>query len=291
MEENKTNLFINIALVIGLVILVICQGTFFSLNLQKRTQVATQRKNELAAFNSDKLTLVFAPPACDVVDLSRAVFSVRSAIVNIDTPANRPPGGSGRQASGLKFDIPSADSLKTDFETLGSGIVVDSQGYVLTCYHLISGVSDIMVTIFSAGKKSYPAEIVKTDINNDLAILKIELQEPLLVAKLGNSEMIKVADTVLSIGSPFGLEHTVTAGIISDDERDLTINGYSYGKLIQTDTAINRGSAGGALINTKGEVIGINMAIYAPSGVFNGLAFAIPMNRARPLLNEAITHY
>jgi len=103
---------------------------------------------------------------------------------------------------------------------------------------------------------------------------------------MGDSEMIEVGDIVLTIGNPFGLEQTVTMGIISDDRRNMTIEGRLYEDLIQTDAAINRGNSGGPMININGEVIGINTAIYAPTGLFTGIGFAIPINKVKQLLNQ-----
>ena len=120
------------------------------------------------------------------------------------------------------------------------------------------------------------------DLENDIAVLKIYPRTPLPTVVLGDSDMVRVADRVLAVGSPFGLEQTVTAGIISDDSRDLVIEGQIYKDMIQTDAAINRGNSGGPLINMKGEVIGINTAIYAPTGVFTGVGFAIPINVVKP---------
>ena len=102
--------------------------------------------------------------------------------------------------------------------------------------------------------------------------------------------MVRITDTVLAIGSPFGFEHTVTEGIVSDNKRSLAINGTVYEDFFQTDAAVNRGSAGGALINGEGEIVAINTAIASPSGYFSGVSFAIPINRARPLLLKAIDY-
>ncbi|GAG94447.1 unnamed protein product, partial [marine sediment metagenome] len=135
-------------------------------------------------------------------------------------------------------------------------------------------------------KGVYPANIVLQEQSQDLAILKISSSRSLPAAKMGDSEMIEVGDIVLTVGNPFGLEQTVTMGIISDDRRDMTIEGRLYEDLIQTDAAINSGNSGGPLINIYGEVIGINTAIYAPTGIFTGVGFAIPINKVKQLLNQ-----
>jgi len=186
------------------------------------------------------------------------------------------------------FGMPSRDALQTNEETLGSGIVVDPRGYVLTCHHLIKGYPRPWVTVLSSGRTSYRAEVVGADVSNDLAMLKIEPDAPIPAAKLGNSDMVKITDTVLAVGSPFGLEHTVTAGIISDNKRTIVIDGKTYFDFFQTDAAVNRGSAGGALINTEGNVIGVVTAIASTSEYFSGISFAVPINSARTLLFQAI---
>ena len=144
------------------------------------------------------------------------------------------------------------------------------------------------MSVFSSVRQIYKAQVVDVDITNDLAILKIESDRPLPAAKLANSDLVKITDSVLAIGSPFGFEHTVTGGIISDNKRSIVVGDIVYKDMFQTDAAINRGSAGGALINGDGHVIGLNIAIASPSGYFSGVSFAIPINKARPLLLKAI---
>jgi len=143
----------------------------------------------------------------------------------------------------------------------------------LTNYHVIAGAQEIEVIPFGYTEKVYLARIVKTEPENDLAILKIDSQEKFPCATLGDSDLI---------------EHTVTKGIISDNKRNLTIDGTEYRDMIQTDAAINRGNSGGPLINMDGEVIGINTAIYAPTGTFTGIGFSIPVNKAKLMLSRTI---
>lgn len=163
--------------------------------------------------------------------------------------------------------------------SVGSGIIVDSAGYIITNYHIITSANDIIVTTANGNK--YRAEVKYTDVTGDLAILKINSPTPFSAAVLGDSDMIQTGDIVLAVGSPFGLSQTVTSGIISDSDRTVLIGGRQFSGLIQTDAAINRGSSGGPLVNIKGEVIGINTAIYSMTGDFTGIGFAIPINRAK----------
>jgi len=189
-------------------------------------------------------------------------------------------------AGSVAFDDPSITFVQE--QSLGSGIIVDPRGYILTNAHVVSKAQNVKAVIFGFERRAYTAEIIRKDLANDIAILKIQPDGPLPTAVLGDSDMIKVADRVLAVGSPFGLEHTVTAGIISDDSRDLVVEGQTYQDMIQTDAAINRGNSGGPLVNVKGEVIGMNTAIYAPTGVFTGIGFAIPINRVKPIMNEIL---
>jgi len=188
--------------------------------------------------------------------------------------------------SSVVFDDPSIQFVEE--ASLGSGIIVDRRGYIVTNAHVVANAVNINVVTFSSGRVVYPAVIIRKDMENDIAILKIEPDAPLPAAVLGDSDMMRVADRVLTVGSPFGLEQTVTAGIISDDSRDLVINEQVYEDMLQTDAAINRGNSGGALVNVGGEVIGINTAIYAPTGVFTGVGFAIPINKVKPIIKETV---
>lgn len=163
--------------------------------------------------------------------------------------------------------------------SVGSGIIVDPAGYILTNYHIIINANNIIVTTPNGNK--YRADVKYSDAAGDLAILKINSTTRLPAAKLGDSDMIQEGDIVLAVGNPFGLNQTVTAGIISDSNRTVFIGSQKFTGLIQTDAAINRGSSGGPLVNIRGEVIGINTAIYSITGDFTGIGFSIPINRAK----------
>ena len=232
------------------------------------------------AVSSPKLTLV-----CADDDLASAFASVRPAVVSITADRVTQRKG-GSLASSVSFDDPSIRFVQEP--ALGSGIVVDPRGFIMTNAHVVSKAQNIKVILFGFERMAYAAEIVRKDLSNDVAILKIHPEGPLPAAILGDSDMVQVADRVLAVGSPFGLEHTVTAGIISDDSRDLVIEGQTYEDMIQTDAAINRGNSGGALVNLSGEVIGMNTAIYAPTGVFTGVGFAIPINKVKPIVKETL---
>ncbi len=168
---------------------------------------------------------------------------------------------------------------------LGSGIIVSPDGYVLTNNHVVEGVDRIRVRLMD--KREFLAEVVGTDKLSDVAVIKLqEKGESLPVATLGNSDGMEVGDWVLAIGSPFGFTNTVTAGIVSAKGRHTGMNLYE--NFIQTDAAINPGNSGGALVNLKGEVIGINDMIVSQSGGYQGIGFAIPINMARKVMEQLI---
>jgi S1-C subfamily serine protease len=211
-----------------------------------------------------------------------AVAKVRAAVVNISSSSIEPSPPSGA----IRFDDPYQD-LNT-LGGIGSGIIVDPSGYILTCLHVVSNASNVFVTPFASKANRYHASIVDKDDSLNLAMLKVNLPGPFPSANIGDSNQMEVADWVLAIGSPFGLEQSVTHGIISDNDRDLLIDHRLFSGMVQTDVPINRGSSGGPLINIKGEVIGINMAIYSTSQVYNGVSFAMPIDKVKPFLSRNI---
>src|SRR5450830_605316 len=156
---------------------------------------------------------------------------------------------------------------------VGSGFIISADGYIMTNAHVVEGASDVYVTL--TDKREFKAKIVGSDTRTDVAVLKIDgTNLPRL--QIGDSDKIRAGEWVLAIGSPFGLENTVTAGIISAKARDTG----DYLPLIQTDVAVNPGNSGGPLINLKGEVVGINSQIYSRSGGFMGISFAVPIDEA-----------
>lgn len=172
----------------------------------------------------------------------------------------------------------------------GSGVLVDSRGYVLTNEHVVRGADEIQITLTSPdGKeKTYPGKVAGRDSILDLAVVKIQTPGTYPSLKLGDSSAIRVGNWILAIGSPFQLQQTVTAGIVSAVRQSILIEGRRYVNLIQTDAAINMGNSGGPLLNLESELIGINTAIYSPSGAFAGIGFAIPINEARDFIESVL---
>jgi serine protease Do len=170
---------------------------------------------------------------------------------------------------------------------LGTGFILTEDGYICTNHHVVNGVDKVKVKI---NDKSYDAKIVGSDQRTDLALLKIEAKGKLKPVYLGDSDKVKVGDWAIAIGNPFGLDRTFTVGVVSATARkDLDLMGHSQSH-IQTDASINPGNSGGPLINIAGEVIGINRMIYSKSGGNMGIGFAIPMNKARTVLEELKKH-
>jgi serine protease Do len=174
-------------------------------------------------------------------------------------------------------------------QSLGSGVIVSPNGYILTNFHVVDKADRIRVSLMGEpASVSYPAKVIGTDRETDLAVIKIEVNHPLPVAKLGNSDSMQVGDWVLAIGSPFGLKSTVTAGIVSAKGRNI-VPGRQFQSFIQTDAAINPGNSGGPLVDMDGEVIGINTAIYTESAGYQGVGFAMPSNTIAQVFNQLVS--
>jgi serine protease Do len=172
--------------------------------------------------------------------------------------------------------------------SLGSGVIVDPKGYIITNQHVIEKADRIRVKLDGDPPGvQHDAKVIGSDSETDLAVIKIDVDHPLTAAKLGNSDSMDVGDWVLAIGSPFALEETVTAGIVSSKGRDID-NRRQFQRFIQTDAAINPGNSGGPLVNMNSEVIGINTAIFTESGGYQGIGFALPSNVVATVYNQLI---
>lgn len=216
--------------------------------------------------------------------------AVRPAVVNISTTRTV------KMQSGMDpfFDDPFfrrffGDQLRVPRErkmaSLGSGVIVDSRGFILTANHVIQGADEIKVTL--SDKREFKGKIIGTDAMTDIGVIKIDA-ENLLTITWGDSDRLRVGETVLAIGSPYGLSQTVTMGIVSAVGR-ANVGIADYEDFIQTDAAINPGNSGGALVNVKGELVGINSAILSTSGGYQGIGFAIPTNMAKSVMDSLIS--
>jgi serine protease Do/serine protease DegQ len=186
------------------------------------------------------------------------------------------------------FDTPpDSKPRERQFQSAGSGVVVDAKnGYIITNHHVVENASEITITLLD--NRSFAAKVIGSDEGADIAVL--QAQQPNLVAMaLGDSAHLEVGDFVVAIGNPFGLQHTVTAGIVSALGRS-GINPEGYEDFIQTDASINPGNSGGALVNLKGELVGINSAILSGSGGNIGIGFAIPVNMVKSVMDQLIKY-
>jgi serine protease Do len=235
----------------------------------------------------------------DPVTLSSAFAGISKklgpAVVNISTTQviEKPKDGKKQKRQNDPFQdffdrfFDSPDNGPDAERSLGSGVLVDKKGFILTNDHVIDQATKIQVAL-DGDPTHYNAHVVGADKDTDLAVIKIDGDHEFPVAKLGNSDGVQVGDWVLAFGSPFGLNSTVTAGIIS--ARDRANVGHQFQRFIQTDAAINPGNSGGPLVNMVGEVIGINTAIYTGSRGFEGVGFALPSNTAITVYNQLITN-
>lgn len=206
------------------------------------------------------------------------IEAVRPGVISIDVALT----GIGQQPEVI-------DGPVMNYNRVGSGVIISDNGYVLSSWHVIEGATSVKGTVYSAGgAKEYPLKLVNVDRTNDLALLRIMGDGPFAHVILGNSDAVRTGDIVLAMGSPFGFDQTITTGIISSRNRTVSVGGRVFEGLLQTDTPINRGNSGGPLVNVRGEVIGINTAIYSPTGAFSGIGFAIPINQAMPLVGGVL---
>ena len=218
-------------------------------------------------------------------------IAVEKNISGVDYSAENMPEGGGREFFKRFFGDRSPNSHMPEGSPggqprqttgVGSGFIIDEDGYVVTNHHVIDGASKITVTL--ADGRTMEAELVGSDRRTDLALLKIEAEADLPFVEFGESEEVRVGDWVMAVGNPFGLGGTVTVGVVSARGRDL--RGGSLVDYVQIDAPINRGNSGGPTFNQEGEVIGINTAIFSPSGGSVGIGFAIPADTAEDIIDD-----
>ena len=233
------------------------------------------RTNYNPAFNTNSTAIDAA-----TIDFTLAAERTVHSVVHVKNTAIR------TQSSPLDIFFGNGNGTRK-FEQVGtgSGVIISADGYIVTNNHVIDNANNIEITLNN--NKKYEAELIGTDKNNDIALLKINADVDLPYTPFANSDTIKIGEWVLAVGNPYNLTSTVTAGIVSAKGRDLEGNG-NIESFIQTDAAVNPGNSGGALVNTRGELVGINTAISSKTGSFIGYSFAVPSNIAKKIVDDLL---
>jgi Do/DeqQ family serine protease len=214
---------------------------------------------------------------------TRVADRVMPAVVNVSTvPRRGAPGGGEEVPEAFREFFEEFRRRPPSTRASGSGVIVDANGYILTNNHVIENAAEITVRLSDARK--FPAKLVGRDAKTDLAVLQVDVQAPLPAAELGDSDSLRIGQWAIAIGNPFGLDRTVTVGIISATART-RVGVATYENFIQTDASINPGNSGGPLLNLDGRVVGINTAIVATG---QGIGFAIPINMAKDVMRQLI---
>jgi S1-C subfamily serine protease len=213
--------------------------------------------------------------------LSALVASVRPSVVKISFSSEM---ARNQNHVGMQF----LDPFYSGSNWIGSGLIVHPEGYVLTSRQVVGDIQSAQVNLFRVGNRSLFARRIASDRQSDLALLKITEGNNYPFAILEDSSLVRTGDLVVALGSPFGLSETVTHGIVSAKKRNLSVGNRSFADVIQTDAAINRGNAGGPLVNIRARVIGINIAIFSTDTTFAGIGFAISSNQARTFIDQTL---
>src|ERR1700676_1945555 len=284
-------IFVALTLTVGIMIGSVVSG-----------RVSAMKTLSFAGTNATKL--VVPDPIPSASSFSGIVNRVEPAVVNIATTQVLERKNTKKRRPQQQFDQddPMQDFFDRFFDgrqdgppqaerSLGSGVIVDKRGYILTNNHVVEQATKIQVQLSGNTRTKYTAKVVGVDEDTDLAVIKIEADnKELPTAKLGNSDGVQVGDWVLAIGSPFGLQATVTAGIISaKDRQGIGGAGHQFQRFLQTDAAINPGNSGGPLVDLAGEVVGINTAIITGSRGYEGVGFALPSTTAINVYNQIIS--
>src|SRR4051812_20066722 len=306
LQKLRTQKLLSFTLVVFTLAIGIVIGTLINVN----TGVKAAKDNSAAPGAS---ALVIPNPVELSNSFSQIAKQVEPSVVNISTTYNPKPGRAATGRNGRRAQPPQDEDEQDGQDgmneflyrffgnpggggspempqrrgyALGSGVVVDKAGYILTNNHVVEKADRIQVK-FPGDSTEYDAKVIGVDPPTDLAVIRVEGKKNPLPAKIGNSDAVQVGDWAIAIGSPFGFQATVTAGIISAKERDVDPS-MQFQHFLQTDAAINPGNSGGPLLNIRGEVIGINTAIASRSGGYQGIGFALPINTAAEVYNAII---
>ena len=306
-ERIKANRFASTVVILATLSLGILIGTVVSAGVKGK---------EKAVSSTDATPLQVPSPQQLSSQFSQIARQLEPSVVNINSEMTVKSPHGRRQMPGSPDDEGGEDNPMQDFfdrffggqgggqgqipggpgggedmreRSLGSGVIVDPKGYIVTNAHVVEKADRIRVKLMNdPATVTYDATVIGTDKETDLAVIKIDAKKALPAAKMGNSESMQVGDWVLAIGSPFGLEETVTAGIVSARGRNI-VPQRQFQSFIQTDAAINPGNSGGPLVNMNSEVIGINTAIFTSGGGYQGVGFAMPSNTVVSVYNQLIS--
>ncbi len=266
----------------GLFLMALASGAItlgaYKLFFEPRANSYYQQNDSLPVFQTSTLPTSLTGPEAGQPDFIMAAENTVNAVVHVkNLTLSRGSGGL------LEFLYGYEERARPQVGT-GSGVIISPDGYIVTNNHVIAHASQLTVTLNN--NKTYEASVVGTDPNTDIALLKIEADRPLPYLAFGDSDNLRLGEWVLAVGNPFNLTSTVTAGIVSAKARDLGRN-QSF---IQTDAAVNPGNSGGALVNTNGDLIGINTAITSQTGAYIGYSFAVPSNIARKIVEDILEY-
>jgi len=244
----------------------------------EKSEPLVYQNEELPVFQTSTASLAASGVGIDEVDFTNAAEKTVNAVVHVkNITINRGPGNL------IEFFYGYQERSTPQVGT-GSGVIISPDGYIVTNNHVIAEASQLSVTMNN--NKTYEATVVGTDPISDIALIKVDSEDPLPYLVFGDSDNVRIGEWVLAVGNPFNLTSTVTAGIVSAKARNLGRN-QSF---IQTDAAVNPGNSGGALVNTNGELVGINTAITSQTGSYIGYSFAVPSNIARKIVQDLLEY-
>jgi serine protease Do len=285
---------------LGFTLLLATLGVGILIGSLVNTGVQAGLQNSTVAPGATPLAI---PPSVPIAnEFTRLTKRVEPSVVYIESDYLAKPGKSTRRGEPSEDEAPNQQDPSEAFrrffggqeqrsfrtEGSGTGFIVDKNGYLITNQHVVDNADRIKVRMLG-DELEYRAHVVGVDSETDLAVLKIDVKHPLVPVQMGNSDSVQVGDWVIAIGSPFGLQATVTAGIVSAERTSRDLPGArQFQNFLQTDAAINPGNSGGPLLNTRGEVIGVNTMIATRSGSYEGIGFALPANAAVKVYNDII---
>lgn len=259
-------------------------GNYFINTSSQQTALNFQKDNVslIRATNHNTNTPIASTIKAESIDFTTASEKTINAVVHVKNTSTY------QIESPFSFFFGGGNTRPYEQIGTGSGVIISGDGHIVTNFHVINGADEIEITLNN--KKSYPAKIIGKDRDNDIALLKIDAGDNLPYLVFSDSDNVKVGEWVLAVGNPYNLTSTVTAGIISAKGRDIEDPENKIESFLQTDAAVNSGNSGGALVNTRGELIGINTAISSATGGFVGYSFAVPSNITKKIVEDLMEY-